>query len=67
MIQRHAMQLMENGHHKIFADGDEYVLRPIFFAHEDREQITELLVETYNQLAVAASVVANIVISGATL
>ena len=50
-----------------FADGDEYVLRPIFFAYEDREQITELLVETYNRLAVATSVVANIVMSSAAL
>ena len=50
-----------------FSDGDDYVLCPIFFAYEDREQITELLVETYNRLAVAASVVANIVISSAAL
>ena len=50
-----------------FYDGDEYVLRPIFFAYGDREQITELLVETYNRLAVAASVVASIVISPAAL
>ena len=33
-----------------FSNGDEYVLRPLFFAYE------ELLVETYSRLSVAASV-----------
>ena len=37
-----------------FSDGTEHVLRPIYFAYEDREQISELLVETYHRLAEAA-------------
>ena len=28
-----------------FSNGDEYVVRPLFFAYEDRKQIVELLVE----------------------
>ena len=39
-----------------FSNRDEYVLRPLFFAYEDRKQIAELLVETYSRLSVAASV-----------
>ena len=39
-----------------FSKGDEYVLRPLLFAYEDRNQIEELLVETYSRLSVAASV-----------
>ena len=38
-----------------FSDGREFELRPIFFAHEDREQISLLLVETMKRLAVAAT------------
>ena len=38
-----------------FSNGDEYFLRPLFFAYEDRKQIAELLVETYSRLSVAAS------------
>ena len=30
-----------------FSDGHEYRLRPLFFAYEDRQQITELFVETF--------------------
>ena len=39
-----------------FSDASEFVLRPMFFAYEDREQIVELLTETFNRLAVAASI-----------
>ena len=39
-----------------FFNGDEYILRPLFFAYEDHKQIAELLVETYSRLSVAASV-----------
>ena len=39
-----------------FSNGDEYFLRPLFLAYEDRKQIAELLVETYSRLSVAASV-----------
>ena len=39
-----------------FSNRDEYVLRPLFFAYEDRKQIAELLVETYSRLSVVASV-----------
>ena len=39
-----------------FSNGDEYFLRPLFFAYEDRKQIAELLVETYSRLSVVASV-----------
>ena len=38
-----------------FTDGAEFVLRPLFFAYEDREQITELLIESLRRLATAAS------------
>ena len=39
-----------------FSNGDKFVLRPLFFAYEDRKQIAELLVETYSRLSVAACV-----------
>ena len=38
-----------------FSDGRDFVLRPVFFAYEDREQIVLLLVETIKRLAVAAT------------
>ena len=38
-----------------FSDGRDFSLRPIFFAYEDRNQITQLLIETYSRLALAAS------------
>eukprot|EP00111_Clytia_hemisphaerica_P017245 TCONS_00051047-protein len=38
------------------SDGSEYRLRPLFFAFEDREQITELFLETFRRLAAAISV-----------
>ena len=39
-----------------FSDGREFVLHPMFFAYEDREQIIEPLIETFKCLAVAASI-----------
>ena len=39
-----------------FSNRDEYVLRVLFFAYEDRKQIIELLVEPYSSLSVATSV-----------
>lgn len=39
-----------------FSSGEEFTLRPIYFAYEDREQIVCLLVETLHRLSVAASV-----------
>ena len=39
-----------------FSDGREFVLHPMFFAYEDREQIIEPLNETFKCLAVAASI-----------
>ena len=38
-----------------FSDGRDFELRSIFFAYEDREQIVQLLVESYNRLSVACS------------
>ena len=34
----------------------EYRLRPLFFAYEDREQITNLFCETFERLAIAVSI-----------
>lgn len=39
-----------------FSKGKRYTLRPVFFAYEDKENIVELLHETYQRLAVAAEV-----------
>ena len=40
----------------IFSNNQRFSLRPIFFSYEDRENITPLIVETYERLALAASV-----------
>ena len=40
----------------IFSNNQRFSLRPIFFSYEDRENITSLIVETYDRLALAASV-----------
>ena len=40
----------------IFSNNQSFSLRPIFFSYEDRENITSLIVETYERLALAASV-----------
>ena len=39
-----------------FSDDREFDLRPIFMAGEDRENIINLLQETYNRMALAASI-----------
>ena len=39
-----------------FTDGNEFVLRPLVFTYEDREQIADLLIECLTRLANAASV-----------
>ena len=39
-----------------FSNNVEYRLRPIFFAYEDREQITRLFHETFQRLASAVSI-----------
>ena len=39
-----------------FSQGKRYTLRPVFFAYEDKENIIELIHETYQRLAVAAEV-----------
>ena len=43
----------------VLSDGREYRLRPLFFAYEDRQQITDLFVETYNRLVAAVSFIVN--------
>ena len=43
-------------YHFAFSNGEEFRLRPIFFAHEDREQITSLFSETFKRLAAAVSI-----------
>ena len=43
-----------------FSDGLEYRLRPLFFAFEDRQQITDLFVETFFRLAMALSVYSDV-------
>ena len=50
-----------------FLDGREFVLQPVFFAYEDREQIIELLAETFKRLAAAASIHEGRDINTATL
>ena len=42
-----------------FSDGEEFRLRHLFFAYEDREQITELFVETLKRLSAAISIAEN--------
>ena len=37
----------------------EYRLSPLFFAYEDREQITNLFIETYKQLALILNIIDN--------
>ena len=48
-------------------ESTEYRLRPIFFAYEDRDQITRLFVETFERLALSVSVREEKEISAATL
>ena len=49
------------------SSGKEFRLRPIFFAYEDREQITELFCETFRRLAAAVSVLKNVAIVASEL
>ena len=51
----------------IFSDGQRFNLRPIFFSHEDRENIANILVETYERLAIAASVSKKIEVTSTKL
>ena len=39
-----------------FSDGYQFVLRPQYFAYEDRKQIVDLLIESLSRLANAASI-----------
>ena len=43
----------------IFSNSQEFRLRPLFFAYEDRDQITELFVETFKRLSISANVFEN--------
>ena len=49
------------------SSGKEFRLCPIFFAYEDREQITELFCETFRRLAAAVSVLKNVAIVASEL
>ena len=40
----------------IFSEGKRFTLRPVFFAYEESENISNLVRETYERLAIAASV-----------
>ena len=40
----------------IFSNKQRFLLRPLFFAYEDRENIVRLIVETYERLALTLSV-----------
>ena len=42
-----------------FSDGQRFRLCPIFFAHEDRDNIVRLIIETYDRLALAATVMST--------
>ena len=41
------------------SSGQEYQLHPLFFAYKDREQITNLFIETYKQLALILNLIDN--------
>ena len=45
----------------------EHRLRPTFFAFEDRQQITDLFVESYTRLAIAVGISTKGVVSPAKL
>ena len=51
----------------VFSDGSEYGLYPLFFAYEDSQQITNLIVETYKILAAAVTVTCNSNVAAALL
>ena len=41
------------------SSGQVYQLRPLFFAYEDREQITNLFIETYKRLSLILNAINN--------
>ena len=51
----------------VFSDGSEYGLYPLFFAYEDSQQITNLIVETYKILGAAVTVTCNSDVAAALL
>ena len=51
----------------VFFDGSEYRLRALFFAYEDSQQITNLIVETYEILAAAVAMTFNTNVTAALL
>ena len=50
-----------------FSDGQTFRHRPIVFAFEDRKQIASLIVETYERLAAAATIINGEIITAANL
>ena len=50
-----------------FSKGKRHTLRPVYFAYEDKENITELIYETYQRLAIAAELKLSKEISGKDL
>ena len=61
---------MENGlvcFHAFLIDGQTFRHRPIFFAFEDQKQIVSVIVETYECLAAAATIVSGKIITPANL
>ena len=51
----------------IFSNNQRYNLRPILFSYEDRENIARIIVETYERLAIAASVSTSTNVTAAQL
>ena len=43
----------------IFSNGQEFRLRPLFFAYEDWDQITGLFMETFKRLSISANISEN--------
>ena len=50
-----------------FSTGERFNLRPVYFAYEDKENISNLVKETYERLAVAASMKLRRIITAAEL
>ena len=50
-----------------FGGNDRYSLRPIFFAYEDRKQITRLIIETLQRLAFLVTTKENQVVTAKVL
>ena len=51
----------------IFSNSQEFRLRPLLFAYEDQDQITELFVETLKRLSVSANLFENVSTTPATM